>query len=149
LRGSDFSGSDLRGSDLSDCDLIGSDLSDSDLSGCNLRYSDLSGCNLRYSNLSGSSLRGSDLRGSDLSGSDLSGASLNWQSHHLIGEILWRAADTEQRKMVAAYVGRRPDWCWDHPKCEWAVVEMAGWVKDGDGAPDWIRDRAGKEDSDG
>ena len=83
--------------------------------------------------------------GADLRDAYLGGANLNWTSHDLLSEILWRAADTEARQMVAAYIGRRTDWCWsewakwEHPEREWARTELAKWVKDGDGAPGWIR----------
>ncbi|MEY2655103.1 MAG: hypothetical protein RLZZ524_2131 [Pseudomonadota bacterium] len=126
------------------------------LDGANLRGAYLDGANLRGANLDGANLRGAYLGGADLGGAYLGGANLrgaylgepgtttiNWNSHALISEILWRAAgDNEQRQMLAAYVGRRTDWCWDtwrawqHPDREWALSELRKWVRDGDEAPD-------------
>ena len=91
----------------------------------------------------------------DLRGADLGGATLNWTSHTLLSEILWRAADTEPRRMLAAYVGRMTDWCWEmwqtweHPERDWAAGVLSGWVKEGDGAPEWIRMRAPKVTGEG
>ena len=85
------------------------------------------------------------LQGADLQEAYLRGAKISWSSHAMISEILWRAADTEARQMLAAFVGRMTDWCWDqwakwdHPEREWAIAELRKWVQDGDGAPDLVR----------
>ena len=90
-------------------------------------------------------LEGANLRGAYLEGADLGEAKLSWSSHALLSEILWRAADTEARQMLAAFVGRMTDWCWDqwakweHPEREWAIAELRKWVQDGDVAPDLVR----------
>ena len=86
-----------------------------------------------------------DLQGADLQEAYLRGAKISWSSHALLSEILWRAADTEARQMLASFVGRMTDWCWDqwakweHPEREWAIAELRKWVQDGDGAPDLVR----------
>ena len=92
-----------------------------------------------------------DLYGANLSGADLGGARISWSSHALLSEILWRAAgDVESRLMLAAYVGRRVEWCWSqwevwtHPDREWALAELAKWIHpdDGDGVPKIVREHA-------
>ena len=81
----------------------------------------------------------------DLSGANLSDVTMAWASHALISEILWRAADTEARQMLAAFVGRQTGWCWDkwetfaHPEKEWALSVLRPLVKDGGGAPEMLR----------
>jgi len=85
------------------------------------------------------------LQGAYLQRANLQGAKISWSSHALLSEILWRAADTEARLMLAAFVGRKTDWCWsewatwDHPEREWALAELRKWVQDGDEAPDLVR----------
>ena len=101
-----------------------------------------------------------DLSWADLSGADLSGADLSWNAHTLLSEILFRAADGSlPRQALAALIARRTDWCWQTwtsdkaPKGieqeewksvivahrDWALSELAKWVKDGDGAPGAVR----------
>ena len=96
----------------------------------------------------------------DLSWADLSGAYLSWNAHTLLSEILFRAADGSlPRQALAALIARRTDWCWQTwtsdkaPKGieqeewksvivahrDWALSELAKWVKDGDGAPGAVR----------
>ena len=143
----DLSGADLRGAYLSGANLGGADLSGANLRGADLRGADLSGADLRGADLSGANLGGADLSGANLRGAylsvaNLSGANLGWTSHALLSEILWRAADTEPRQMLAAFVGRRTDWCWNdwskwqHPEREWAIAELRKWSKPDDGHPE-------------
>ena len=107
---------------------------------------DLRGADLEGANLEGATLWRANLEGANLRGADLEGADLNWDSHALLSEILWRAAETQQQMMLAAFVGRATDMCWDdfaamrHPAKKWARLELKKWYKDGDGAPDWIRE---------
>jgi uncharacterized protein YjbI with pentapeptide repeats len=171
LRGADLRGADLRGADLRDAALSDAALSGADLSGAVLRGADLrdaalsdaalSGAVLRGAVLRDAVLRGAVLRDAALSDADLSGAVLrdavlrdaeiNWQSHHLLSEILMRAAgDDIEKNMVAGLVRLRTDWCWEkwvkieHSQRDWALAELAKWVKDGDGAPAIMRRLAEK-----
>jgi len=47
--------------------------------------------------------------------------------------------------MVAGLIAVSTDWCWDrfmeieHPEKQWAVDELALWVRAGDGAPELIQ----------
>jgi hypothetical protein len=143
LSGADLSGVNLRWACLRGADLGRADLSGADLSGADLFGAILSEADLRWANLSRASLSGAYLHGADLHG-----ATLNWKSHNLISEILWREADTQARQMLAAFIGRRTDWDWEdweafqHPERDWAITVLAGWVKDGDSAPDFIQEVA-------
>jgi len=92
-----------------------------------------------------------NLYGADLSFADLRDVTMDWNSHELIGERIRQAATQIWQKQVAAFVlaGAREDgWCWDFyrenmPKdwLEYALNTMAPWVKDGDGAPEILRER--------
>ena len=99
------------------------------------------GANLDGANLDGAYLRGANLRGANL---EPGKTRLGWNSHVLISELLWRAADTESRGMLAAYAGRRTDWCWvqwaswEHPERDWALRELARWVCPDDDAPECV-----------
>ena len=160
LSGADLRGAYFRGAYLRGADLSGADLSGAYLSGADLRGADLSWADLRGAYLSGAYLRGADLSGADLSWADLSGAYLSWNAHTLLSEILFRAADGSlPRQALAALIARRTDWCWQTwtsdkaPKGieqeewksvivahrDWALSELAKWVKDGDGAPGAVR----------
>ena len=43
--------------------------------------------------------------------------------------------------MLAAFIGRRTDWCWDqwatwqHPEREWAIAELRKWIQPDDEHP--------------
>ena len=116
-----------------------------DLSGANLSGANLSGAYLSGAYLSRANLSGANLSGADLSRANLIGACLNWQSHALLSEILWRSADTMSRERLAAWIGRKLNWCWKEflaaadPDKDWAMGELAKWVREGDGAPTAIR----------
>lgn len=82
-------------------------------------------------------------RGISLRGANLSGAKISWQSHAMLSEILWRAADgNQQREMLASYIGRKIKWCWpdwlklEHKDREWALRELAKWVGPDDDHPE-------------
>ena len=102
----------------------------------------------------------------DLSWADLSGAYLSWNSGALLSEILYRASGTDLGcQALAALIARRTDWCWQTwtsdkaPKGieqeewksvivahrDWALSELAKWVKDGDDAPGALRQYVAKE----
>ena len=90
----------------------------------------------------------------NLGGANLSGARLNWTSHDLLSAILFRAAgdDVEKRSLAGLVLVSR-DWCWDeflaleHPLREWALGVLAGYVKDGDNAPECLREMAAKNET--
>ena len=74
----------------------------------------LEGANLRGANLEGAYLRGAYLEGAYLGGAYLEGAKINWQSHWLLSEILFRAAGKNiQRRMIAGLIRISTDWCWE------------------------------------
>lgn len=127
---------------------------------------DLRGANLSGANLYGANLYGANLRGAKLRGANLYGATVSWNDHALLSEIIFRASGPILgRQALAALIAHRRDWCWavwvsdETPKGveqgewetivvahrEWALSELAKWVKDGDGAPEAVRQYAGKE----
>jgi len=141
LDGANLRGVNLRMANLRCVDLEGANLQCANLSGANLRCAGLEGANLWRADLQSANLEGANLWRANLQSANLEGAKLNWRSHTLLAEILWRAADTEPRKMLAAFVGQRTEWCWEewekwkHPEQDWAIAELVKWVQDGDSAP--------------
>ena len=147
LWGANLMGADLWGANLMGADLSGADLRRADLSGADLGGANLSGANLRRANLSGA-----NLRRANLGRANLGGAELNWESHELLSEILIRAAECDVEKLQAAAmvaIGARMgvEWCWERyveyftPEIkEWIVSVFAEYIKDGDGAPQELRD---------
>jgi uncharacterized protein YjbI with pentapeptide repeats len=131
LGGANLGGAYLAGAYLSGANLGGAYLSGADLGGANLAGADLGGANLAGADLGGADLRGAYLSGAYLAGADLGGADLNWQSHDLIAELLFRSAgqDIDKRK-VAGLVLISKDWCWDKflaandPLADWAKTEL-------------------------
>ena len=121
------------------------DLRDADLRGAYLRGADLYSADLRGADLTGADLRGADLTGAYLTGADLAGAKIEWTSHTLVAEILWRVAPSPIEEQFAAWIGRKYEFCWeqflafDSPCKEWALAELRKWVTDGDNAPDALR----------
>ena len=115
------------------------------LRGAYLQDAYLRGAYLKGAYLQGADLQGAYLRGADLQGADLQGARVNWSSHAMIAEILFRAAraDVEKRK-IAGLVLISTDWCWDRLLAEsekdalgkWALAELRKWVIAGDDAPE-------------
>ena len=113
------------------------------------KRANLRGANLRGADLSDADLSDANLSGADLIGANLRGARLNWQSHDLLAYILWGASgdDIGKRKIAGLILVSR-DWCWtqflaiDEPLRDWALDELAKWVKDGDDAPECVRERA-------
>ena len=125
------------------------------LRSADLRYADLSSAVLRYAvlryaDLRSAVLRSADLRYADLSYADLryavlSGIKISWSSHSLLSELLWHKADTIQRQMLAAFVGRKNEWCWDefskmrHKEKKWAIDILKEYAKDDKTAPDILK----------
>jgi hypothetical protein len=157
LRDADLGGAYLRGADLGGADLGGADLRDANLRGAYLRGADLGGADLGGANLRGADLGGADLRGADLGGAYLRGADLggakeiNWQSHDLISAILFQAAgqDVSKRQLAGLVLVSR-DWCWTEflavelpPEIrQWATETLLPFVRDGDNAPEVLRQAA-------
>ena len=118
-------------------------LAGADLAGADLAGADLAGANLARANLWRADLAEANLAGANLTGANLAGAKINWKSHHLLSEILWRAAQgSTAREQLAAWIGRKTEWCWnkwlavEHPERQWAMAELSRWVsknKDGRG----------------
>ena len=110
---------------------------------------------LRSAYLSGADLRGAYLRSAYLSGADLRGAALNWKSHDTISSILRREAGGDvARRALAGMILVSRDWCWStwlrpgalgplEDQREWALGVLRGYVREGDGAPEALRDGAG------
>ena len=141
------------GADLEGANLRGAYLRGAYLRGANLEGANLEGANLEGANLEGANLRGAYLRGADLEGANLEGANLNWQSHWLLGTILFGAAQqSTARRKVAGLVALSVDWCWnrflllDDPESEWALGVLAEHLVEGDGAPPALRDWAARRD---
>ena len=153
------SGADLRGAYLRGACLRGAYLRGAYLRGACLRGADLRGAYLRGADLGGADLRGADLGGADLGGACLGGAYLGgaclgepgktkieWTSHQLVSEILFRAAGRDvEKRMVAGLIRISTDWCWEnfkaieHPQKQWAIDELSKWVTDDDGAPELLK----------
>ena len=94
-----------------------------------------------------------NLSGADLREANLSDARMSWQSHDMIGEVLWQAAEGTDQEMLASLIGRKTSWCWpewvkfDHPAKEWALEVLRGRVMDGDEVPEVLREQAGASES--
>lgn len=125
--------------------LSGAYLSGADLSNANLRNAYLSGADLSEADLRNADLRNADLSGAYLSGAYLSNVKMNWNSHNLISEILWRAATNQDQEQLAAWIGRKIEWCWkdwlaiEHTQKMWAIDIMKEFVSDDDNAPEVLR----------
>jgi hypothetical protein len=149
LDGANLDGANLTGANLDGANLDGANLTGANLYWANLTRANLTGANLTRANLTGANLTRANLTGANLTGANLTRAKINWQSHALLSEILWRAASGEQDKeMLAAWIGRKRDYCWnkfvaiDHPHKEWALRELAKWAQEDDGAPEHVRQYA-------
>jgi hypothetical protein len=139
--------------------LVGADLSHRDLRGANLSGCDLRGAHFISANLENADLRGALLTqsfpGANLRGTLLDGCVIPWNDRALVSELLRRAADTPARaayavRGAAQAVGVQPanKACWRdlyaerHPEAEWAIGVLARYVKDGDNAPDFLKQAA-------
>lgn len=152
-RGEDITYLNLRGADLRWANLYRASLCGANLRGADLRGADLREANLYRASLYGASLYEANLREANLDGANLDGITVNWNSHQLISAILVRAAETDSQYEFAAVVRVRFDVCWStddyanpgwlekydgDPRLEWALRELAKWVKEGDGAPECV-----------
>ena len=93
---------------------------------------------------------GANWSGCDLTGANLTGAMQNWESHWLMTELLRRdAGDSVPRRKLAGLAAVSTDWCWDEflalddPERDWALDVLAGYVVEGDDAPEFLRQRRG------
>ena len=148
---------------LTNGSLFRADLRYANLRYANLRGADLSGANLFRADLRYANLRGADLSGANLRGADLRGIHVSWSSHHLIAELLRRAAQTWQQHQLANMVQASAEWqwCWQTWLAEtppdadftisatdwdgvvalkpWVIETLTPWLKDGEIAP-WAVD---------
>jgi hypothetical protein len=145
LGGANLRGANLRGAYLDGANLRGANLGEANLGEANLRGANLGEANLRGANLGGANLGGANLGEANLRGAYLRGAKINWQSHTLLGHLLFRATgqDIDKRK-IAGLISISTDWCWnkflsmDDPMKEWALDTLAKYVTEDDGAPEEI-----------
>ena len=94
-------------------------------------------------------MSGAYLRGAYLSGAELSGAKFNWNSHELLSEVLHRETGDDYEKIAfSGAVCIHMEWCWNQwleksPKhlVDWALDVLAGYVMEGDDAPEVVRER--------
>lgn len=121
------------------------DFSNANLRNVNFESSYLIRADLSNANLNGVRFECTNLRNANLAGAVLQDIVMSWSSHNLISEILWRTAKTQSRQMLVAFISKKTDWCWelwqqfDHPDREWALNELAKWVKQGDNAPSCVK----------
>jgi uncharacterized protein YjbI with pentapeptide repeats len=164
LRGAFLAGADLRGAGLAAADLSGCYLRRADLRGADLREArlahaflggaDLRGADLRESDLSRADLRGTSLVGADLRGTILTGARLedtlcDWRWGAIPAELLRQqhgpSAEGSRLVVALAFHDDPGPWSWlklfaGHGHvADWALGVLAGWVRDGDNAPDLLR----------
>lgn len=150
LRGANLYGANLTGAIMTGADLAQATLLRANLTDVNLLEANLTRANLRKAVLTGTDLEGANLYGATLSWATLSGVTMNWESHPLISERLLQSAGEDPRKRaLAGLVAVSLDWCWDAliqrasficladgaSGVEWAMREMAKWVKPGDDVP--------------
>lgn len=135
---------DLSGVDLSWGDFRGADFDFSILRGTNLEGADLDGASLFQTDLTGANLDDADFYNADIRSATLKGARLNWNSHDLLSEILFRDAEKDApKRMVAGLIAVSTDWCWNRfldmqvpPACrKWALETLASYVVENDDHP--------------
>jgi len=121
-------------------------LQEADLIGANLEGVNLQGACLQGACLQDNRLQGAYLEGADLRFANLKNIIMAWNSHRLVSEILFRAAQGDYSKeSFAAWVDRKVDWCWEkwksfqHPLREWAIEELRKFIKEGDNVPEFLR----------
>jgi Pentapeptide repeats (8 copies) len=164
LRGAFLAGADLRGTGLADADLSGCYLRRADLRGADLRgarlahaflgSADLRGADLRDADLSradlrGTSLVGADLRGTIFTGARLDGAVCDWRWGALPAELLRQqpGAPAGGSRLIVALAFHEDPGPWSWLKllagldevAGWALGTLAGWIRDGDNAPQLLR----------
>lgn len=152
FRGADLTGcvldeAVLRDTDFSDACLVGGSFVRADLRFALLRNSDLrdanfAGARLDFASLAGARLTGARFDGASFRKTTLDGVSMSWFDHTLLSEVLWRAAGGDiEKQLVAAFIGRRSNFCWDEFACippkrrRWVIDQLRLWVRPGDEAP--------------
>lgn len=159
LASADLRGSGLAGADLSCCylrraDLRGADIREARLAhaflgSADLRQADLREADLSRADLRGASLVGADLRGAILTCARLEGTLCDWRWGAIPAELLRQQQDPSaggSRLVVALAFHDDPGpWSWlkliagHGPLTDWALGVLAGWVRDGDNAPELLR----------
>jgi uncharacterized protein YjbI with pentapeptide repeats len=159
LAGADLRGSGLTGADLSGCylrkaDLRGADLREACLThaflgSADLRHADLREADLSRADLRGTNLVGADLRGAILTCARLEGALCDWRWSAIPAELLrqQQGQSAEGSRLVVALAFHEDPGPWSWLKllagydrlADWALGILAGWVRDGDNAPDLLR----------
>ena len=104
-------------------------------------------CRLTSSTFKELSLGGCGFFDSSLDSITLSNVAINWNDHELIAKILLREAKNDPRKrMIAGLVRISQSWCWNDflkircPQKKWALETLSKYVKDGDNAPNVLRE---------
>ncbi len=149
LAAADLSGCYLRRADLRGADLRGARLAQAFIGGADLRGADLREADLSRADLRGTSLVGADLRGTILTGARLEEALCDWRWGAIPAELLRQrqGASAEGTRLVVALAFHDDPgpWNWltllvgDDQLADWALGILAGWVRDGDNAPDLLR----------
>jgi uncharacterized protein YjbI with pentapeptide repeats len=159
LAGADLRGSGLTGADLSGCylrraDLRGADLREARLAhaflgSADLRHADFRDADLSRADLRGTSLVGADLRGAILTCARLEGVLCDWRWSAIPAELLRQQHGhlAEGSRLVVALAFHEDPGPWSWLKLlagydrltDWALCILAGWVRDGDNAPDLLR----------
>ena len=88
--------------------------------------------------------------GANLSAANLTNIIVNWRCHYLVAEILLRWAGSNWNKIKLAggiQIAANLNWCWDkfialatdEPLAVEAIAELQKWIRDGDDAPEWLK----------
>ncbi len=111
----------LGGCDFTDAALVSAylphaHLVNAHLRGANLSYANFCHASLVWADCQGCSLIGANFDYAELTHTNLHNASMNWSSHDLIAELLFREADSEdvEKLKIAGLVFLQRDWCWNH-----------------------------------
>jgi Pentapeptide repeats (8 copies) len=149
LAGADLCGGYLRRADLRGADLRGARLAHAFLGAADLRRADLRDADLSRADLRGTSLVGADLRGTILTGARLEDALCDWRWGAIPAELLRQqhGSSSEGSRLVVALAFHDDPGPWSWLKllgghgllADWALGILAGWVRDGDNAPDLLR----------
>jgi uncharacterized protein YjbI with pentapeptide repeats len=162
LAGADLRGSGLAGSDLTGCYLRGADLRGADLREAGLAHAFLGSADLRRADLREADLSRADLRGASLVGADLRGAVFtcarlegslcDWRWGAIPAELLRQQhgppSGSSELVVALAFHDDPTPWSWlkllagrGHV-ADWALGVLAGWIRDGDNAPELLRSLA-------
>lgn len=152
---------DLSNQDLTYINLQRADLSYANLTNTNLSYSNLSYANLSNANCTNCSFTSSYFYSTRFNNADLTESNfintamesvtftnavmdditMNWNSHDLISEILFRAATTIGQEQFAAWISHKKSWCWpewlasNYSDWNWVLATLQPLVKPSDNAP--------------